>query len=145
MFDCILVVCVGNICRSPIGERLLRAALPEKTITSAGIAALVGHAADEKAVAAAQKHHVELTGHVGKQLTKELCISHGLILAMEKKHIDAICNISPESRGKIMLFGHWMNQKEIFDPYRKSYELFEHNYNLINDAAQKWVAVFKKH
>ncbi|WP_078540120.1 hypothetical protein [Thioclava sp. DLFJ5-1] len=35
----ILVVCVGNICRSPVGERLLAAALPDSMVGSAGIGA----------------------------------------------------------------------------------------------------------
>ncbi|MDF5612440.1 low molecular weight phosphotyrosine protein phosphatase, partial [Vibrio parahaemolyticus] len=38
MFSNILVVCVGNICRSPTGERLLQQLLPDKQISSAGIA-----------------------------------------------------------------------------------------------------------
>ncbi|MBL3081959.1 protein tyrosine phosphatase, partial [Klebsiella pneumoniae] len=36
MFESILVICTGNICRSPIGERLLRKLLPSKVIDSAG-------------------------------------------------------------------------------------------------------------
>jgi protein-tyrosine-phosphatase len=42
MFQSILVVCTGNICRSPIGERLLRQQLPGKQVTSAGILGLEG-------------------------------------------------------------------------------------------------------
>ena len=49
MFDSILVVCTGNICRSPIGERLLRQLLPGKRITSAGIYGLEGSPADVSA------------------------------------------------------------------------------------------------
>ncbi|WP_445923217.1 arsenate reductase/protein-tyrosine-phosphatase family protein, partial [Klebsiella pneumoniae] len=45
MFDSILVVCTGNICRSPIGERFLRKVLPNKRIDSAGTGALIDHAA----------------------------------------------------------------------------------------------------
>ncbi|WP_454538621.1 arsenate reductase/protein-tyrosine-phosphatase family protein, partial [Escherichia coli] len=41
MFNSILVVCTGNICRSPIGERYLRSLLPNKKIDSAGTSALV--------------------------------------------------------------------------------------------------------
>lgn len=37
MFNSILVVCTGNICRSPMGERLLRQQLPGKQVTSADI------------------------------------------------------------------------------------------------------------
>ncbi|MFA9231998.1 MAG: protein tyrosine phosphatase, partial [Microgenomates group bacterium] len=46
MFNSILVVCVGNICRSPVGERVLQAALPNLIVSSAGVAALVGNPAD---------------------------------------------------------------------------------------------------
>ncbi|RMH62958.1 MAG: low molecular weight phosphotyrosine protein phosphatase, partial [Zetaproteobacteria bacterium] len=47
MFDSILVVCVGNICRSPMAEALLKARAPAKVrVSSAGIGALVGSPAD---------------------------------------------------------------------------------------------------
>ena len=46
MFSSILVVCTGNICRSPMGERLLRQQLPGKQVSSAGIFGLEGHPAD---------------------------------------------------------------------------------------------------
>lgn len=49
MFNTILVVCTGNICRSPIGEHLLRGLLSNKIVDSAGTNALVGHAADPSA------------------------------------------------------------------------------------------------
>lgn len=58
MFNSILVVCTGNICRSPIGERYLRRALPNKKIDSAGISALVGHSADDSAIRIAEKHGI---------------------------------------------------------------------------------------
>ncbi|HCR3060929.1 TPA: protein tyrosine phosphatase, partial [Escherichia coli] len=49
MFDSILVVCTGNICRSPLGERYLRREFPNKKIDSAGTGALVGYPADASA------------------------------------------------------------------------------------------------
>ncbi|STJ59829.1 phosphotyrosine-protein phosphatase [Escherichia coli] len=45
-FNSILVVCTGNICRSPIGERLLRKRLPGVKVKSAGVHGLVKHPAD---------------------------------------------------------------------------------------------------
>jgi predicted protein tyrosine phosphatase len=54
MFDSILVVCTGNICRSPIGERYLRNLLPDKKIDSAGTGALIEHAADDSAIKVAR-------------------------------------------------------------------------------------------
>jgi protein-tyrosine phosphatase len=51
-----------------------------------------------------------------------MCREYDLILTMEKRHIHALCDIAPEMRGKVMLFGHWDNEREIPDPYRKSHE-----------------------
>ena len=45
----ILVVCIGNICRSPMAEYLLKQQYPQLNIESAGISGLIGHQADEKA------------------------------------------------------------------------------------------------
>ncbi|CAB1212556.1 arsenate reductase/protein-tyrosine-phosphatase family protein [Serratia liquefaciens] len=138
MFESILVVCVGNICRSPTGERLLKSYIPNKRIDSAGIGALVGQAADEMAQHVASTHSLSLEGHVAKQLTKEMCREFSLILVMEKGHIDAVCRLAPEVRGKTMLFAHWLNQQDVPDPYRKSQESFEFVYKLLAESAQKW-------
>ncbi|HCD7054178.1 TPA: protein tyrosine phosphatase, partial [Klebsiella pneumoniae] len=107
MFNSILVVCTGNICRSPIGERYLRSLLPNKKIDSAGTSALVDHAADESAILVASSHGISLDGHVAKQFTSSLGRQYDLILVMEKYHIEQIGRIAPEARGKTMLFGHW--------------------------------------
>ncbi|MBI6150761.1 protein tyrosine phosphatase [Serratia surfactantfaciens] len=139
MFDSILVVCVGNICRSPTGERLLKQYLPSKNIDSAGLGAVVGSAADSTASLVAQAHGLSLDEHIAKQLTRDLCRAYSLILVMEKSHIEAVTRLAPEVRGKTMLFGHWMNQKDIPDPYGKSHEAFEFVYRLLADSAQKWV------
>ena len=79
----ILVVCVGNICRSPVGERLLASELPDAHVTSAGIGALVGHAADETATQVAAAHNLQLNGHKARQFTPEIGEENDLILVME--------------------------------------------------------------
>lgn len=139
MFDSILVVCTGNICRSPIGERYLRKALPSKKIDSAGTGALVGHEADSSAVKIATINGLSLEGHKGQQFTSSLARQYELILVMEKSHIEQIGRIAPEARGKTMLFGQWLGHKEIPDPYRKSEEAFASVYQLIEQAGKRWV------
>ncbi|MHA2771276.1 polysaccharide biosynthesis tyrosine autokinase [Vibrio harveyi] len=123
MFSNILVVCVGNICRSPTGERVLQQLLPNKTISSAGIAVeksrLTGKPADETATLIASEKGFSLENHQAQQLTAQLCAKQDLILVMEQGHIDALTEIVPEARGKTMLFGHWMNSVDIPDPYRQ--------------------------
>ena len=138
MFDTILVVCTGNICRSPIGERFLRQALPNKKIDSAGTSALVEHSADDSAVRIAEKHGISLEGHKGQQFTSKLARQYDLILVMEKCHLEQIGRSAPEVRGKTMLFGQWLNQREIPDPDRKSDEAFASVYELIEQAGLLW-------
>ncbi|MCD9526035.1 low molecular weight phosphotyrosine protein phosphatase [Photobacterium carnosum] len=143
MFKNILIVCVGNICRSPFGERLLQIKLPHKHIASAGIATaksgLSGKSADGMACIVAESYGYSLEGHQAQQLSRELCLNYDLILVMEKGHIDAVLSIAPEVRGKIMLFSQWIDQQDIPDPYRQSKEAFIYVYELIEHAADAWV------
>ncbi|MGL5239662.1 MAG: low molecular weight protein-tyrosine-phosphatase Wzb [Kluyvera ascorbata] len=143
MFNKILVVCVGNICRSPTAERLLRRHLPTMTIESAGLGALVGKAADERAASVAAGHAVSLEGHRARQLSGRMCRDYDLILAMEKRHVATLHEMAPEMRGKVMLFGHWDNEREIPDPYRKSLEAFEAVYQLLDRFASQWAQALK--
>ncbi|MGE1159671.1 protein tyrosine phosphatase [Pantoea agglomerans] len=144
MIKSVLVVCVGNICRSPTGERLFKRALPDLDVRSAGLGALVGHPADKTASEVATAQGLSLEGHEAQQLTAEMCRNVDLILVMEKRHIEQVNRIDPAARGKTMLLGHWLNQKEIADPYRKSREAFEEIYGLLENATQKWVNVLSR-
>jgi Protein-tyrosine-phosphatase len=143
MFNKILVVCVGNICRSPTGERLLKNHLPSLTIESAGLGALVGKTADASAISVAAEHHISLDGHCARQISGRMCREYDLILAMEKSHISTLHDIAPEMRGKVMLFGHWDDERDIPDPYRKSREAFEAVYQLLDRSAQQWALALK--
>ena len=133
MFDSILIVCTGNICRSPIAERILRSLLPEKRIDSAGTGALVDHPADQSA------ERISLENHKGRQFSSAIARKYDLILVMEKVHQEQIARIAPEASGKTMLMGHWLDYREIPDPYRKSDEAFESVYQLIDLASKRWV------
>lgn len=143
MFNKILVVCVGNICRSPTGERLLKNYQPALTVDSAGLGAQVGKGADERAANVALDHNLSLDGHCARQVSGRMCREYDLILTMEKRHIHALCEIAPEMRGKVMLFGHWDNEREIPDPYRKSREAFEAVYTLLDQSARQWAQALK--
>lgn len=143
MFNKILVVCVGNICRSPTGERLLKNYLPSLNVESAGLGALVGKGADNHAVSVAALHNLSLEGHSARQVSEKMCRDYDLILTMEKRHIARLCELAPEMRGKVMLFGHWDDEREIPDPYRKSRDAFEAVYQLLDSAARQWAQALK--
>ncbi|MFO4113996.1 protein tyrosine phosphatase [Enterobacter kobei] len=138
MFNSILVVCTGNICRSPMGERLLRQQLPGRQVTSAGIFGLEGCPADAAAQAVAWRHGISLEGYVARKVTRSLLQKSDLILVMEPKHLRFIATMAPENRGKSLLFGQWLETKDIPDPYHKSREAFEYVFNQLGKASQEW-------
>lgn len=138
MFHSILVVCTGNICRSPIGERLLRQQLPGRQVTSAGIFGLEGRPADASAQAVALRHGLSLEGHVARRVTYSLLQQSDLILVMEPEHLRFIATMAPENRGKSLLFGQWLETQDIPDPYRKSREAFEYVFGQLGKASQEW-------
>ena len=138
MFHSILVVCTGNICRSPIGERLLRQQLPGRQVTSAGIFGLEGRPADASAQAVALRHGLSLEGHAARRVTCSLLQQSDLILVMEPEHLRFIATMAPENRGKSLLFGQWLETQDIPDPYRKSREAFEYVFGQLGKASQEW-------
>lgn len=143
-YQSILVVCTGNICRSPAGERLLRSRLPDMKVDSAGIAALTGEAADPVMAETAREYGLSLEGHCAKQLTPLMCREYDLILAMEQNHIEAVTRLAMESRGKTFLFGYWLQQLEIADPYRRGRDISGVIFQQLFSAAEEWVRVFQQ-
>ena len=144
MIDSILVVCVGNICRSPLGAQLLTVKLAQANQTvligSAGIGAMVGKRADSVVAELAQANGISLQGHIARQFTSEMAAQHSLVLVMEPKHRQHILQKAPQLAGRIMLFDHWTGARGISDPYRGSRELHEAVYKRIEEAASAWTA-----
>lgn len=140
MIRSVLVVCVGNICRSPLGERLLADALPDLRVGSAGLAAVVGAGADDTAAEAAAETGISLDGHVARQLTDAMGRDHDLILVMEPGHRAEISRRFPQLSGRTMLFDHWTGAKGIADPYRRPLEAHRTCRDQITAAAQAWIA-----
>ena len=81
-FENILVVCVGNICRSPIAAALLIDEFPQKNIDSAGLSAVVGHSADAKAQEVMRVDGLDMSDHIAKQIDEALVTTADLILTM---------------------------------------------------------------
>ncbi len=135
----LLVVCVGNICRSPVGERVLAAGIPNVTVSSAGIGALVGHGPEKTASDVAAARGVSLDGHVARQFTSRIGEDSDLILVMEPGHRRQIGRLTPHLLGRVMLFDHWGEAAGIPDPYRKSREYHENIFDLISSAADDWI------
>lgn len=134
----ILVVCVGNICRSPTAEFLLRRALPDRNVSSAGLAALVGYDMEAMARAVAEENGLPCPVHQARQLTPSLCHEADLILVMEAGHKEGVTALCPEARGKVFLLAQGAPSSDIGDPYRKGRPAFERAYQQIGAATALW-------
>lgn len=140
MLNRILLVCVGNICRSPTAEHLLRESLPGSgiVVASAGLCALVGHPIDSTALAILGDHGHRPPPHRARQLNRDLIHEANLVLVMEHDQIQDVIRLAPEARGKTFLLGKWLHDLEIPDPYHQGPEAFEHSYGLIEQAVGSW-------
>jgi len=140
VFKNILFVCVGNICRSPSAEFMLRKVVEGRGIhvSSAGLGALVDHGIDATAQALLLEHGLDGTGHRGRQITRGILSEADLVLTMERKHVRRITEIAPEASGKTFLLGKWQNEREIADPYRQQRAAFEHVYTLMDEGVASW-------
>ncbi len=141
MFNNILIVCVGNICRSPMAEYLLQQKIKKQgldtCVSSAGLGALVGQGADEYAIEVMTEHGVAGVAHRARQLNNEMVKQNELILVMEHWQQKEIESLYPYARGRVHLLGRW-GETEISDPYRKPKEAFVHAYEKINNACDEW-------
>ncbi|MGN2248730.1 low molecular weight protein-tyrosine-phosphatase [Frateuria sp. GZRe14] len=140
MFDKVLVVCIGNICRSPTAEYLLRERLRGRatTVDSAGLAALEGKPIDPLAGALLAERGIDASPHRARQLDKAAIVAADLILVMQRAHLDSLARYSPHAVGRTFLLGKWQGDRDIPDPYRKPRDAFEHAYRLIEEGVDAW-------
>jgi protein-tyrosine phosphatase len=99
----ILVVCSGNICRSPIAEGLLRRALERRlgaaapSVSSAGTIGFVGNPATPEAVAAAAERGVDISAHLARRLTDAMIEQADLLVCMAAEHREEIDERVPDA------------------------------------------------
>lgn len=139
-FQHILVVCIGNICRSPMAEYFLKAEYPDRHISSAGISGLTGHTADDKAIHCMDQHGVDMRSHIARKLNANLIKNADLILVMSQNQLKHIEQTWPFAKGKTFRLGHWQS-KNIADPYQHDQHVFDDTCQLIQSCIADW----KKH
>lgn len=144
MVKSILVVCIGNICRSPLAEVLFSQHLPNINTISAGLRAVVGHPADPHAIDTATKHRLSIHQHRAKQLTPTMCRHADLILVMERSHIQQVDRIDTVARSKTLLLGYWLEQQEVADPYGRDLSYFEHTFKRVKQAVDAWTKAIRR-
>jgi protein-tyrosine phosphatase len=100
----VLVVCTGNVCRSPMAERLFRARLPAAapiTVSSAGTRSLVGRPMEGPSAAALRELGGDDSSHVARPFNASLIATSDLILAAEPAHRSMIVQADPNAFRKV--------------------------------------------
>jgi protein-tyrosine phosphatase len=102
----ILVVCTGNVCRSPMAEGFLRTALERRlgadapAVRSAGTAGWDGSGAMPESVQAARERGAEIGGHVARRLEPTMVEQADLLVCMATEHRDAIASWFPDAAAR---------------------------------------------
>ena len=139
----ILVVCTGNVCRSPLMAATIAHLVGEAgasgiRVASAGIRASPGYPATPDMVDIAAGWGVDLTGHQAVQITPEMLIGSDLILAAEPEHRDFISALVPEVSDRVRLAGEPVGLAEIPDPFGISRDFYLQTAGLIRNVSQGW-------
>ncbi|NZA27011.1 low molecular weight phosphotyrosine protein phosphatase [Luteimonas sp. SJ-92] len=144
----LLVVCLGNICRSPMAEgalrrRLERAGLAHVRVDSAGTGDWhVGEPPDRRAIATAARHGVDISGLRARQLQAADYRRFDWLLCADLQNLrDVQARQPPDAGARIDLYTRWSGDAmaggdgAIPDPYTGGEEHFEHVWSVVDAAA----------
>jgi protein-tyrosine phosphatase len=150
----VLMVCLGNICRSPTAEAMLRkqvheAGLDDRVeVDSAGTADYhVDSPPDRRAVAHGEKRGLKMKHLRGRQVSRADFERFDFILAMDDDNLAGLQRIRPAgSRAKVgllMAYAPGAGSREVPDPYYGGAEEFERVLDLVDSAADGFLASLK--
>jgi protein-tyrosine phosphatase len=138
----ILMVCLGNICRSPLAEGILKSKLPQDsfTVDSAGTSNYhIGELPDSRSIKVAKKHHIDITNQRGRQFTVADFNTFDLIYAMDTSNYRDIIQLAqtPNDISKVKLILDEIpnfNLKDVPDPYYGGVNGFDNVYHMLDLA-----------
>lgn len=141
----VLMVCLGNICRSPTAEGVFREQVRQAKlqqfilVDSAGTSDWhVGKAPDKRTVKAAAQRNIDLSAQRGRQVQHQDFSEFDYVLAMDSQNLRELQRRCPEQyHGKLALFLQYGSSayKEVPDPYESDAKAFELVLDLVEDAS----------
>lgn len=140
----ILMVCLGNICRSPLAEGILKSKLPQESfvVESAGTSNYhIGELPDSRSIDVAKKHHIDITNQRGRQFVIEDFDEFDIIYAMDTSNYRNIVKLArtPEDIDKVKLILDELqnhNLKDVPDPYYGGTNGFENVFKMLDLACK---------
>jgi len=142
----IMMVCAGNICRSPFAEFYMRMKLEEKgsdtQVFSRGLLLMPGKGVPENGLKVGKEFGVDMSSHISQALLAPDMDRAGLVLVMEPGQRKHLMQKRPEHVGKVMLLSQPCGGKIIDDPMNRSEETFRRVYGEIAACVDTWVERF---
>lgn len=138
----ILMVCLGNICRSPLAEGLLASKLPQNTfvVDSAGTGSWhIGRQPDERSIAVAKKNGLDISQQRGKQFTAADFETFDYIFVMDKTNYNDVLALAKEEahKSKVQLILNDLfpgENVDVPDPYYGSQFGFDSVYQMLDET-----------
>lgn|SRR5690606_1208233 len=141
----ILMVCLGNICRSPLAEGILKSKVNGETIfvDSAGTGAWhSGSLPDKRSIAIAKKYGIDLTSQRARVFSPEDFDHFDHIYVMDQSNYKTVCRLAPNEKAleKVQLILNEIypdKNMEVPDPYYGGDSGFDDVYQMLNEACEK--------
>lgn len=136
----VLVVCEGNVRRSPMAAALWRERFRDQRmlVQSAGLNALVGSGIDPGAEAVLADHGLTAKPHIARQVTTALVDAADLVLVMDCAQAVAVQALSRYATARTFMLGKWSGGIEIPDPGERTAAAFASVYRLIRQSVDDW-------
>ena len=146
----VLIVCTGNICRSPTGEGVLRHLAGRRglegrvVVRSAGTHDYhLGECPDARTLKHAKRRGYDLSAQRAMQVAREHFDEFDYILAMDRGHLRELRAIAPQgARARLGMFlepsARWKGE-DVPDPYYGGPEGFERVLDMVEEAAERWL------
>jgi len=139
----VLMVCLGNICRSPLAEGILKSKSNNIIVDSAGTAGYhIGSRPDQRSIEIGLKNNIDITNQRARQFTSNDFDDFDKIYAMDNDNYSKIISLATNQdqidKVDLILNEVYPNQfKSVPDPYYGGEKGFENIYNLLDEACEQ--------
>ena len=140
----VLFVCTANVIRSPLAAVIFKQKLQpflafrDWTVESAGVRGLTGQPAEQKALAAAEIHGLDISQHIARRINRSFIDQYDLIVVMEQQQQEVLFYAFPEAAEKIFFIGELVgNDQDVPDPITKPIEEYLETIKLLKSLVDK--------